>query len=617
MVTILFLEKHNAIFSIQKTQFVPAIILNSNIIQMKKSIQENKSVLSFFRKGIRRIVLPLALIIGGYAGFAFADKDDDHLFEISKNMEIFGTLFQQLNKLYVDEPKPGALMKTGIDAMLASLDPYTNYISAEEIEDYRYQTSGEYGGIGAQVRQIGNQFYISEPYEGFTAQKSGLKAGDMLLEINGTSCKGKTYEELGKLLKGIPNTSVKIKIERPGEPKPMDFNLVRDEVKVKNVPYSTLLENKVGYIRLTGFMDGAANEVREALLDLKQKGATSIVLDERENPGGLLREAVGIVNLFVDKGQLVVVMKGRVKEWDKKYNTEATAVDLQIPLVVMVNAWSASASEIVAGALQDLDRAVIVGQRSFGKGLVQQTLPLSYGSLFKVTVAKYYTPSGRCVQSIDYSHRNPDGSLMRFNDSLITAFKTKNGRTVWDGLGVIPDLEVPDRHYSVLTDTLLVKNLLFFYATSYAQKHAAIDKSESFRMSDAEYDEFVTWVKTQDYDYTSREEKDLLEFKKHAEKNNSFGAANIEYDALVKKVQSGKADDFTEFKTEIKVLLESEIASRYYYESGRVAASLKDDKDLKKATDILLDPKGWKSILTTIVVKEKPKQRADIQHRGE
>lgn len=573
--------------------------------------------MNFFRKFGRRVAIPLALVLGGYAGFAFADKDDDHLFEISKNMEIFGTLFQQLNKLYVDEPKPGELMKTGIDAMLGSLDPYTNYISAEEIEDYRYQTSGEYGGIGAQVRQIGDDFYISQPYEGFAAQKAGLKAGDLILEINGVPCKGKTYEQLGKLMKGIPNTSVKIKVARADEPKPLEFNIVRDEVKVKNVPYYVLLENKVGFIKLTGFMDGAANEVREALMDLKQQGATSIVLDERENPGGLLREAVGIVNLFVDKGQLVVVMKGRVKEWDKKYMTEATPVDLQIPLVVMVNAWSASASEIVAGALQDLDRAVIVGQRSYGKGLVQQTLPLTYGSLFKVTVAKYYTPSGRCVQSIDYSHRNPDGSLARFNDSLITAFKTKNGRTVWDGLGVIPDLEVPERKFSVLTDTLIAKNLLFNYATIYAQKHASIDKSDKFRLTDAEYEEFVAWVKTQNCNYTSREEKDLLEYKKHAEKNNSFAMTTTEYDALLKKVQAGKADDFTQFKTEIKVLLESEIASRYYFESGRVAASLKDDPDLKKATEILLDPKGWKSILTTVVVKEKPKQRADMEHKGD
>ncbi len=583
----------------------------------RQKVEVKKTSLSFFRKIAKRVVLPLALVVGGYIGFSAIDKDDDHMFEISKNMEIFGNLFQQLNKLYVDEPKPGELMKTGIDAMLASLDPYTNYISAEEIEDYRYQTSGEYGGIGAQVKQIGDHIVISEPYEGFAAQKSGLKAGDIILEIDGKDCKGKTYAEMGKLLKGIPNTSVKIKVEREGELKPLDFNIVRDEVKVKNVPYYTLLDNNVGYIKLTGFMDNAANEVREALMDLKQKGATSIILDERENPGGLLREAVGIVNLFVDKGQLVVVMRGRVKDWDKQYKTEATPVDTQIPLVVLVNAWSASASEIVAGSLQDLDRAVIVGQRSFGKGLVQQTLPLAYGSLFKVTVAKYYTPSGRCVQSIDYSHRNANGTLDRFADSLITAFKTKNGRTVWDGLGVIPDVDVPERKFSVLTDTLIAKSLIFHYATSFAQKHPSIDKSDKFRLSDAEYDEFVAWVKTHDYTYVSKEERDLVNYKKHAEKNGTFANSTGEYDALMRKVQAGKADDFTEFKTEIKVLLESEIASRYYFEAGRVAASLKDDPDLKQAIAILLDPKGWKSILTTIVVKEKPKQRAEMERKEE
>lgn len=582
---------------------------------MKESTPARKPF-AFFRKNAKRIAIPLAMIAGGCIGFAFADnKEDDHMFEISKNLEIYGTVFQQLNKLYVDEPKPGALTKTSIDAMLSSLDPYTNYISEEEIEDYRYQTSGQYGGIGAQVRQIGDKIVIAEPYEGFAAQKSGLKAGDVILEINGTSCKGKTYEEMGKLLKGVPNTSVKLKVERPGEPKPLDFNIVREEIKVKNVSYSAMLENNVGYIKLDQFMENSAVEVREALLDLKQKGATSIVLDLRENPGGLLREAVNIVNLFVDKNQLVVTMRGRVKEWDKQYRTDATPVDTQIPLVVMVNPWSASAAEIVSGSLQDLDRAVIVGQRSFGKGLVQQTLPLVYGSLFKVTVAKYYTPSGRCVQSIDYSHRRDDGTLERVPDSLITAFKTRNGRVVWDGLGVIPDVEVPERTYSVLADTLMAKSLIFDYATFYAQKHGTIAASDKFRLTDEEYNEFVSWVKTKDYSYVTKEERDLLAFKRHAEKTNSFSVVAGEFTSLKNKVDLAKSDDFTEFKTEIKVLLETEIASRYYYQAGRVAASLKDDPDLKQAISIVTDTKNWRTILTTVVQKDKPKQRADMEHK--
>jgi carboxyl-terminal processing protease len=570
----------------------------------------------FVRKHRNRIAIPLALAIGGFVGFAAADKEEDeHLFEISKNMEIFGNVFQQLNRMYVDEPKPGELMKTGIDAMLESLDPYTNYISEEQIEDYRIMTSGQYGGVGAEVLQMGNKIVIGEPFNGFPAQKAGLKAGDEVLEINGISSAGKTYDQMGKLLKGLPNTSVKIKILRPGEMKPQEFNLVREEIKKKNVTYFSMLENNTGYIRLDGFMENASIEVREALLDLKQKGATSMVLDLRSNPGGLVNEAVGIVNLFVPRGSPVVTMRGRVKERDKSYVTEATPVDVQIPLAVLVNPWSASASEIVSGALQDLDRAVIVGQRSFGKGLVQQTIPLVYGSLFKVTIAKYYIPSGRCVQSIDYSSRNADGTLERVPDSLITQFKTKNGRVVWDGLGVIPDYEIPERKYSVLTDTLVKKFFIFNYATQYAQKHSSIDKAEKFRLTDEEYNEFVSWVKTQEYSYQTKEEKDLIAFKKDSEKTGTMKKVSGEYDALLKKIQAEKNDDFTEYKEEIKLLLESEIVSRYYYEAGRVASSLKDDPDLKQATKIIHDSQAYKAVLTTVVVpKEKPKQRADMEH---
>lgn len=582
---------------------------NKNIFNKGK-----KSILNFFRTLSFRIALPLTLIIGGSIGFAFSGKDDDHLFEISKNMEVFGNLFQQLNKLYVDEPKPGELMKIGIEAMLASLDPYTNYIPAEELEDFKYQTSGEYGGIGAQVKQIGDYIVIAETYEGFVAQKSGLKAGDIFLEIDGKNCKNKSYAEMGKLLKGLPNTSVKIKVQREGELKPLDFIILRDEVKVKNVPYFTILDNHIGYIKLTGFMENTAAEVRAALISLKEKGATSIIIDERDNPGGLLREAVGIVNLFVNKGQLIVSMRGRVKDWEKEYKSEETPVDTEIPLVIIVNSLSASASEIVAGALQDLDRAVVIGQRSFGKGLVQQTLPIAYGALFKVTVAKYYIPSGRCVQSIDYSHRNADGTLDRFADSLITPFKTKNGRTVWDGLGVIPDIQTAEKKFSVITDSLIAKSLLFYYATKYTQLHPSIEKPETFRIADREYEEFVSWVKTKDFSYQLKEEKDLVNYKKHALNNKNFSNTESEFDLLLKKMQSGKTDDFAEFKTEISELLEAEIASRYYYQAGRAAATIKDDSTIQSATTLLKEPKKWKSILTTIVASSRPLQKEAPEH---
>lgn len=573
------------------------------------------SILQKFRKAARISVIPVCLAFGGAIGFAAAptDDNDDHLFEISKNLEIFGTLFQQLNKLYVDEPQPGELMKIGIDAMLASLDPYTQYISEEEIEDYRMQTQGHYGGIGSLVRFVDGNMVIAEPYEGFAAQKAGLQAGDILLDVNGTNVEGKGYDEVGKLLKGLPGSIAKIKVRRPGTAEPLTIEVVREEIEQKNVPFYTMLDGNVGYIKLEGFMDDAAKEVKAALLDLKSQGATSICLDLRDNPGGLLREAVAIVNLFVDQNQLVVTMRGRVAEWDKAYRTTEAPVDLNIPVVVMTSPWSASASEIVAGALQDLDRAVVVGQRSYGKGLVQQTMGLIYGSLFKVTVAKYYTPSGRCVQSLDYSERNADGTVSRFSDSLIREFRTKNGRIVWDGLGVIPDVEISERQYSVLADTLAVKSLIFNYATDYHVKHATIAKSSDFRLTDAEYDAFVTWVKTKDYTYVTKEEADLATFKKHSVKSGSWNMVSAEHDALSKKIEAAKADDFTEFKFEIKTLLESEIASRYYYQKGRVGSSLKDDPDLKEATTILKNPTKWKSILTTVVRTEKPKQRMDME----
>jgi carboxyl-terminal processing protease len=564
---------------------------------------------TFLRRTARLVILPVTTLVIGI-GFGAAEQDDK-LFQISKNLDIFGTVFNQLNKYYVDETKPGELMKTGIDAMLLSLDPYTNYYAEEEIEDYKFMVTGAYGGVGAVFRQIGKKLVVAEPYEGFAAQKSGLRAGDELLEVNNVSTAGKNLEDLSKVLKGTPKTPVKLKIQRPGETKPIELVVIREEIQTKAVPYSTILKNQTGYIKLNQFTETASNEVREAFLDLKQKGITSLILDLRGNPGGLVREAVSIVNLFVDKGQLVVSTRGRVKDWDHQYRTENTPVDTQIPLVVITDKGSASASEIVSGTLQDLDRAVVLGQRSFGKGLVQQTVPLVYNTQMKITVAKYYTPSGRCLQALDYSNRKGDGSVGHVPDSLITAFKTKNGRIVWDGLGIIPDVEVEKRKYSILADTLLAQAYIFDYATIYAQGHPTIADADQFQLSDTEYDAFVSWCKSKNVNYQTRSEKKLDEFKKQAEKEGSFAPLAGDFEQLKKKTGESKNDDFTEFKAEIKILLEAEIASRYYYQKGRVASSLKDDTDMKEAFAVLGDAKRYRSILTTVGKMEKPLQRND------
>ncbi|MCA6361447.1 MAG: S41 family peptidase [Bacteroidetes bacterium] len=564
-----------------------------------------------------RITLVPALLAGaGILGFSAAGSDDK-LFEVSKNLEIFSSIYQRLNSSYVDEPRPGELMKTGIDAMLRSLDPYTVYYSEEDIEDYRYQSTGQYGGIGATIRKMSGSNVVTEVYEGFAAMKAGIKPGDVIVEVNGLSTTGKNGEVVMKQLRGVPNTSISLKVKRPGASSPLDFTFSREEIKPKTVAYSTVLANNTGYIKLNEFGETAASEVREALLDLKQKNITTLVLDLRGNPGGLVNQAVAIVNLFVDKGNLVLKMRGRIAEQDQTYRTELTPVDTQIPLAVLTDGGSASASEIVAGALQDLDRAVIVGQRSYGKGLVQNTVPVAYGAFFKLTIAKYYTPSGRCVQALDYSHRNADGSVVRVPDSLITEFKTRNGRTVWDGLGVIPDMEVPARKYSVLTDTLLAKGLIFDYATEYALAHSNLEGNEAFRFSADEYAKFVAWVKKRDYSYLTPEEKSLEQFRKSAEKSGNFNGMSAEFQALKTKAGENKKDDFEEFRTEITVLLEAEISSRYYYEKGRIASSLKDDPDLNKAMQILADKKAYTDILTVVKKLPKPQQRTDMEKKDD
>lgn len=525
-------------------------------------------------------------------------------FEVSKNLDIFNTLYRELNIAYVDETKPGQLMKTGIEAMLASLDPYTNYYTENDIEDYKYMTTGEYGGIGALIQDVNKKITITEPYEGFAAYKAGLRAGDEILEVNGLAVTNKKTDDITTMLKGQAGTPIKLKIMHLGQTVPLEISLIREEIKIKAVPYYNMLNQEVGYIKLTSFTDNCSGEVKEALLKLKEKNCKSLMLDLRGNPGGLLHEAVNIVNLFVDKGNEIVFTKGKVKEWDKHYVSVNNPVDTQIPLVVLVDNNSASASEIVAGALQDLDRGVVIGQRSFGKGLVQQTRDLTYNTKLKVTVAKYYIPSGRCIQALDYTHKDTDGRVEKVPDSLITAFKTKNGRIIYDGAGILPDEKTEPFKYNNILVTLMTKNHIFSFVNHYLLKHPQLqEKASTIALSDRDYDEFINYLKDKDYHYKTQSDFALEELKEDATNEKYYESIQTEYEALLRKMEANKKDDLMRFKSEIKQFIEEEIVSRFEFQKGRIEVGLKYDADVKEAKNILANAQKMKSILTKI---EKP-----------
>lgn len=535
-------------------------------------------------------------------------SNTDNYFEISKNLDIFATLFKELNIYYVDETNPGDLIKSSIDAMLEKLDPYTNFIPESDIEDYRFMTTGQYGGIGALIRKKDSYVIIAEPYEDFPAHKAGLVAGDIILEINGKTAKDKSTSEMSKILKGQPGTEVKLLINRDGETSPVIKTIIREEVKIKDVPYYGMLTDSIGYIKLTSFTETAGKEVKDALETLKEKNnMKSLILDLRGNGGGLLREAVNIVNLFVDKGQEVVSTKGKISEWDRSHKALNSPVDTKIPLTVLIDRNSASASEIVAGALQDLDRAVIIGNKSYGKGLVQQTRNLSYNAKLKVTVAKYYIPSGRCIQKLDYTHRTTDGVVSAIPDSLIAAFKTKNGRVVYDGEGITPDLPVEELRASQISQTLINKMLLFDFASKYRQKHPTIPSAKDFRLTDEEYKELISFLDGKEYDYTTRSEKMLADLEKVAKKEKYLEDVQKEYETLKNKLHRNKNDDLVKFKEEITEILESEIVARYYYQKGRVENYLSHDPDVKKAIEVLSDDSMLASVFDKNFVAKKIK----------
>ena len=551
--------------------------------------------------------LKYILIIGITSIVVLAYKGiDENSFEISKNLDIYYTLFKELNMFYVDETKPGDLIKNSIDKMLETLDPYTVYIPESKMEDYRLMTTGQYGGIGALIRKSGEYIVITEPYETFPAYKAGIKAGDIILEINGNSTKNKNSSDISDALKGQPNSEVKLVLKRPGTEKNIEKTLKREEIKISSVPYHGVIADGIGYLRLSSFTEKAGAEVKDAFLDLKENNKiTSLVLDLRGNPGGLLIEAVNIVNVFVKKGEEVVSTKGKISDWNKKYTTMFQSVDTEIPIVCLVNSGSASASEIVSGALQDLDRAVILGQRTFGKGLVQTTRQLSYNSKLKVTTAKYYIPSGRCIQALDYTHRNEDGSVGKVPDSLITEFSTRNGRKVYDGGGIVPDITTEPVYLSKIAISLIEKNLIFDYATEFALKHDSIDAPEKFAISDEDFNDFIKYISDKEYDYETESEKELTKLIDIAKKEKYYEKAETDLAELKNKLSHDKNNDIQKFKDEITELLNEEIVSRYYYQKGRAKSSIKFDEDVKKAIELLQDKAKYDSILVAGIEPKK------------
>ena len=540
------------------------------------------------------------IVIVGICVFAisfFSFKQDDKNFQIAKNLDIYYTLFRELNLFYVDEVDPTKLVKTSIDKMLESLDPYTNFIPEDDVEDFRFMTTGEYAGIGALISKQHGKIIIAEPYEGFPAQKSGLRAGDVLLEVAGKSTEKLSTEDVSALLKGPANKPVAVKVLRYGQKKPMEIEIVREKIQIDPVPYYGMLDKETGYIRLSNFTENCTERVKMALIELKEKqGAKTLVLDLRSNPGGLLMEAVRMANLFVPKGQEIVSTRGKVKQWDKVYTATENPVDTLMPIAVLVNRGSASASEIVAGAIQDLDRGMIIGTRTFGKGLVQTTRDLSYNAKLKITTAKYYIPSGRCIQALDYTHRNEDGSVGIIPDSLISKFKTKKGRIVFDGGGVAPDLAVEDETLSNLTTSLVSGSVIFDYATYFNSKTEKIPAAEEFEITPEIYADFVKYVKEQDFKYESKTEEELDNLLEVAKREKYYDISKEEFDKLKSKLGHNLDQDLEHFKKEVSELLTDEIVSRYYYQKGAIKAALKEDMDIKKAVEILHKPDGYASI---------------------
>jgi carboxyl-terminal processing protease len=512
----------------------------------------------------------------------------DELFEVSKNLEIFNAVFKELNIYYVDDTKPGAMMKTGIDAMLKSLDPYTIYYPESRVEDAMFMQTGQYGGIGTLVNTIDGKITITEPYEGYAALKSGLMAGDVIISIAGKSVVGKKHDDVTDLLTGQPGTEVEIGYERPGTTGVSYVKIKREEIKIPDVPYYTLLaDSTTGYIHLSGFTQSASQEVRAAFTELKKRQMKQLILDLRGNGGGLLREAINIVNMFVPKGTEIVRTKGKIDEWNKIYTALAEPIDTKMPIIVLVDRASASASEIVSGSLQDLDRAVVLGEESFGKGLVQQTKDLAYNSKLKLTVAKYYTPSGRCIQRLDYTHRDEStGEVKAVSDSLLKKFKTALGREVWEGRGITPDIEVDLGDDAHILQAMMERNIIFHYATQFRMQHEKIPLAEDFRLNDLEYKTFCDFVLSKNISYQTNTEKLFERLKKTAQEERYYEGSENEFSQLFTRIEPQTKKDLDKFRPQISEVLEGEIVSRFYYQTGRTKNYLAIDPVIRRSLEV-------------------------------
>ncbi len=546
------------------------------------------------RLGRAGIILGILLFAGVCAGFFATQESRD--FRIAKNLDIFFSLFRELNTFYVDEINPDKLIRTGIDNMLKSLDPYTVYYPESESDELAFITTGKYGGIGSLVRNGGDYVIISEVYKGFPADKAGIKAGDLLKKVDGESLKGVPTDKVSDKLKGNPGTEITVTIERNG--KEMDVMMKREKIIIPPVPYYGMIDSKTGYIRFTTFTQDCYLDVKNALVAIKANNPSQIILDLRSNPGGLLSEAVEIVNLFIGPGNDVVKTKGKVKDFDQDFKTTKAAVDDKIPLAILINSGTASAAEIVAGAVQDLDRGIIVGQRSYGKGLVQVERPLSYNTQLKVTTAKYYIPSGRCIQALDFSHPNPDGSVGIIPDSLISIFKTRNGRTVRDGGGITPDVEIMPESLSQVSSELYVRNLIFDYATKYYLSHPDIKSLSQYVFTDQDYDDFRSYLASRNFNYKTITELSMNELISNAKKEKYYDLHKDLFDEIQKDVAHNPDQDLSLFKPEIEELLGEEIVERYFYEEGAIEWTIRNDVQVKKAIEVLNNRDKYTSILS-------------------